>query len=58
VALLTAEALDLGNGNSLYAVLGQRLTNVVELEWLDDGGDELHPVSPLLSWRRQPAADA
>ena len=44
VALLAAEALDLGDGNALHADLGQRLAHVVELERLDDGGDQLHGV--------------
>lgn len=39
VALLTAEALDFGDGDALYANLRQRLAHVVQLERLDDGSD-------------------
>ena len=49
MALLAAEALDLGDGQSLHADVGQRLAHVVELERLDDGGDQLH-AGPGLRW--------
>jgi hypothetical protein len=42
VALLAAEALDLGGGDAGHAGLGQRLAHVIELERLDDGHDHLH----------------
>jgi outer membrane protein assembly factor BamD len=42
VALLPAEALDLGHGHAGNTDLGQCLTHVVELERLDDGFDLLH----------------
>ena len=42
MALLAAEALDLGDGDALHADRGQRLAHFVELEGLDDGGDEFH----------------
>ena len=42
VALLAAEALDLGDGEPGDADLGQRLADFVELERLDDGFDLLH----------------
>src|SRR5690606_5450822 len=42
VALLAAEALDLGDGDALHADGRERLADFVELEGLDDGGDEFH----------------
>jgi hypothetical protein len=42
VAPLAAEALDLGHGDALDADVGDRLTDVVELEGLDDRGDQFH----------------
>src|SRR5690554_230642 len=48
--LLATEPLDLGDGDALNAVVGQRLADVVQLEGLDDGGDEFHPLSPRLRW--------
>src|SRR6185503_3902445 len=40
VALLPPEALDLGDGDALHADRRERLAHLVELERLDDGGDE------------------
>ena len=42
VALLPAEALDLGGGQAGDADLGERLLHLVQLERLDDGFDLLH----------------
>src|SRR5262245_8689420 len=51
VALLPPEALDLGDRNPLHADARQRLAHLVELERLDDGGNEFHrnplPMSAL-----------
>ena len=46
VALLPAEALDLGDGDALYADRGQGFAHLVKLERLDDCGDKFH-CSPL-----------
>ena len=47
VALLAAEALDLGDGEAGDADLGQRFAHFVELERLDDRFDLLHgPAAP------------
>jgi hypothetical protein len=40
VATLATEALDLGHGHSGNAKLGERRAHFVELEGLDDSGDE------------------
>src|ERR687895_504715 len=42
VALLAAEALDLGDGDSLHADRRERLSHLVELERLDDCGNQFH----------------
>ena len=42
VALLPAEALDLGDGDALHADRREGLAHLVELERLDDGGNEFH----------------
>ena len=42
VALLPAEALDLGDGQAGDPDLGQRLAHLLQLERLDDGGDLFH----------------
>ena len=42
VALLAAEALDLGDGDALHPDGRQRFAHFVELEGFDDGGDEFH----------------
>jgi hypothetical protein len=42
VALLPAEALDVGDGEPSHSRLGERLADFVELEGLDDGGDLFH----------------
>src|SRR6266568_2457181 len=39
VSLLSAESLDLGHGHALHAENRQRAPHLVELEWLDNGGD-------------------
>src|SRR5574337_61605 len=54
VTLLTAETLDLGDGNALHADGGEGFPHFVELEGLDDGGNELHGC--FLSNRRRDAA--
>src|SRR5664279_237175 len=53
VTLLPAESLDLGDGDSLHADCRKGLADLVELERLDDGGDELHGflvVSVTMRW--------
>ena len=45
VAALAAEALDLGDGHALDADLGEGGLHVLQLEGLDNGGDELHEDS-------------
>ena len=42
MSFLTAEPLDLGDGNALHANGGERFTHLVKLEWLDDGSNEFH----------------
>src|SRR6185437_13647010 len=39
---LPPESLDLGDGHARNADVGQRSAHVVELEWLDDRGDQFH----------------
>src|SRR5436190_4486495 len=46
VALLAAEALHLGDGEPGDPDLGERVAHVLELERLDDGGDQLHGTLP------------
>src|SRR5262249_29141408 len=48
VALLSAEPLDLRHGHALYALLGEGLLHLVELEGFDDRLDFLH--GRILSW--------
>src|ERR1700722_16644290 len=45
VAFLTAEAFDLGHRHALRPDGGKRVAHVVELEWFDDGSDQLHGSS-------------
>ena len=47
VAALAPEALDLGDGDALYADVGDGLADVVELEGLDDRGDQFPVWNPL-----------
>jgi len=42
VAALTAEALDLGHRDALYADVRDGLADIIELEGLDDCCDQLH----------------
>src|ERR1700674_2724436 len=42
VPLLPAIPFDLGDGQPVHADAGQRVADLVELEWLDDGHDEFH----------------
>jgi hypothetical protein len=44
VTPLAAKALDFCDRNPLYAYVRYCLANVIELERLDDGGDQLHPI--------------
>ena len=50
VALLAPEALDLGDGDALHADGRERFAHLVELERLDDGGDQFHD-NPLARLR-------
>src|SRR5688572_19235385 len=45
VAFLPPEALDLRHGDALHADRGERLAHLVELEGLDDCGNEFHGAS-------------
>src|SRR5688572_4490293 len=47
VALLAAEALDLGHGGALHADRRERFAHFVELERLDDCGNQFHARRPL-----------
>ena len=48
VPLLTPVSLDLSDGHAVHPDRGQGVTDLVELEWLDDGHDDFHLVrSPL-----------
>src|SRR3954468_13372658 len=47
MALLAAETFHLGHGHAVDAERGERVANLVELERLDDGDNELHG-SPLI----------
>src|ERR1700730_10616766 len=42
VALLAAVTLDLGHGHAGHPDGGQGLANLVQLEWFDNGNNELH----------------
>jgi len=46
VPLLAAEALDLGDGQSVDAHGGKGFADFIELEWLDDRGYEFHGWTP------------
>src|SRR5215813_11928381 len=46
VAFLAAIALHLGDGHAADAEPRERVAHVLELEWLDDGNDELHGTPP------------
>ena len=46
VALLTSVTLDLGDGHSVHANRSQSVADLVELERLDDGHDDLHGFLP------------
>src|SRR5208282_4176640 len=47
VALLPAVTLDLGGGTAVNDDGEQGIAPLLELEWLDDGNDELHEGYPL-----------
>src|SRR3954452_4153849 len=47
VAPLAAETLGLRDGHALHTEAAQRFLDVVDLEGLDDGGDELHRILPI-----------
>ena len=54
VALLTAKALHFSDGDALNTDLGERLADVVELEWLDNRGHQFHGGFLILSvWGRR-----
>src|SRR5690606_19797020 len=50
VALLPAEALDLGDGEPGHARLAERFAHLVELERPDDGDDQFHTVASCGRW--------
>src|SRR5260370_26663444 len=52
VAFLASEAFDLGHRHALRPDAGERVAYLVELEWLDDGSDQLHGSSTALRGRR------
>src|SRR6266568_157465 len=47
VPLLPPVSLDLGDCEPVHADAGQRVADLVELEWLDNGHDEFHGNPPL-----------
>src|SRR5262249_36191390 len=47
VPLLPAIPFDFGDGEPVDADTGQRVADLVEFEWLDDGHDEFHGNPPL-----------
>jgi hypothetical protein len=49
VALLTAEAFDLADGETLHADAGERLFDLVELERFDYSYDHIHGDFSALS---------
>src|SRR5581483_4979676 len=49
VAFLTPIAFDFGHGQPLHSCRSEGVTNLVELEWLDDGHDDFHGFDPRLS---------
>src|SRR5690606_15924556 len=53
MALLTAVSLHLGDGHALAAEVGKGGPHLLQLERLDDGGDELHVGDPL-GWFQEP----
>src|SRR4029079_2370713 len=58
VALLAAEALDLGHGHAVDAERLQRVADLVELEGFDDGDHELHGGEPPVGvWERKSPID-
>src|SRR4029453_2017620 len=48
VALLTPVSLDLGDGHPVPPSRSQSVTDLVELERLDDGHDDFHGFDPRL----------
>jgi predicted porin len=52
VPLLTAETLDLGDGQPRQPGAGECFAHFVELERFDDGGDAFHGVPPCMSANR------
>src|SRR5262249_60544693 len=46
VPFLAAVTLDFARGHSLYADRDQCVAHILELEWLDNGDDELHEFAP------------
>src|SRR5215472_12640300 len=53
MSFLTPESLDLRDSDPLHADRGERLSNLVQLERLDDGGNQSH-FSPLVIKRINP----
>jgi hypothetical protein len=49
VSLLPTEAFHFRDGNALDANRRERLADLVELEWLDDGGNEFHKFPECVS---------
>ena len=45
MAFLTAKAFDFSNSDTLHANLREGLADLIQLERLDDGGDEFHGCS-------------
>src|SRR5260370_30000610 len=48
MALLAPVTFDLRDGHPVHAGRGQSVSDLVELEWLDDGHDDLHGFDPPL----------
>src|SRR5262249_35821250 len=60
MTLLPAVTFDFGHGHALQPKVGQGRTYLLELEWLDDGGHQLHCGFPLIYLCRlaHPSADS
>src|ERR1700716_742890 len=48
MALLAPISFDLRDGHPVHAGRGQSVSDLVELEWLDDGHDDFHGFNPPL----------
>jgi hypothetical protein len=44
------KAADFGNGDALHTYIANRFSNVIQLERLDNRGDEFHRTIPPFTW--------